>query len=612
MAISRYGGVTGSKNINEDFENINVAFNNVAAESDTNKSVVDNHLISNQAHAAAQITYGPSSVKQALDDANTGIDVVNDRIDNLIITGGDSSPEVADARGGYSVLGGRLNAFDAQFIDIAYSAKVNGLKGDGVTNDYSALNAMLTNIGATKAQIYFGKGTYIIGSNITIPPNVKLIFANGAMLSPNTGVTITINGPIDAGVYQIFGGNGTITGSPKVDSVYPQWFGAVADASTDCSSAFQKALNFAKGIPVRVICGESSYVFNNHITMTTNNTLIGEGRNSFIYCRSKYFIKIAGNNCTVDGFVINMNEAPSGGSAIRIDTSTQVISNTRIANIRFYACHNSISDVQGGSFINDVIIERCYTWLDKGEQFTLWYTQGFVTLREVVVDRSSNAYPVNWNGISIHSFGGLELEKVDVLGPTSVLTPPVYQPGYGIYIKGDPALSPTIWLTRVLIDNIMQDGLYIENVKNIVCNNVMVYQAFGIQMRLTNVQYGQFLNTFIVGSKGITGAPSTQAGLIMKDCSNLQFSELIINDNNSHGLYMDTVTDCNFNNVQIKNNGGWGKIDAQLCDRNITTNARVSGNTSGSVFQLGAASAFCNWIANAGTFRVNDVGAFSQ
>ncbi|MNE90373.1 hypothetical protein D3C80_1878780 [compost metagenome] len=115
-----------------------------------------------------------------------------------------------------------------------------------------------------------------------------------------------------------------------------------------------------------------------------------------------------------------------------------------------------------------------------------------------------------------------------------------------------------------------------------------------------------------MGSKNITGAPSTQTGLIMKDCSNLQFSELIINDNNSHGLYMDTVTDCNFNNVQIKNNGGWGKIDAQLCDRNITTNARVSGNTSGSVFQLGAASAFCNWIANAGTFRSSDVGAFSQ
>lgn len=75
---------------------------------------IDQHEASTVAHPAQHITYagdvtGASDVKQ-------GLDKVYQRV-NQIIAGGDSSAEVVDARGSYSVLGDRLNASDAQLAD---------------------------------------------------------------------------------------------------------------------------------------------------------------------------------------------------------------------------------------------------------------------------------------------------------------------------------------------------------------------------------------------------------------------------------------------------------------------------------------------------------------
>ncbi len=76
---------------------------------------INAHEASTVAHPAQNITYsglvvGAANVKQGLDNVYTRV--------NDIIADGDSSAEVVDARGGYPVLGDRLNASDAQLADI--------------------------------------------------------------------------------------------------------------------------------------------------------------------------------------------------------------------------------------------------------------------------------------------------------------------------------------------------------------------------------------------------------------------------------------------------------------------------------------------------------------
>jgi hypothetical protein len=117
----------------------------------------------------------------------------------------------------------------------------NVLAGDGTTDARAAIALAMAN-----SDTLFTAGTYRVASNITITGTIR--FAKGAMLKPASGVTITIAGSIEAGMYQIFdlslGGAIISTESGvntnPVTTAYPDWWGTPADRST----AIQAAINF--------------------------------------------------------------------------------------------------------------------------------------------------------------------------------------------------------------------------------------------------------------------------------------------------------------------------------------------------------------------------------
>lgn len=90
-----------------------------------------------------------------------------------------------------------------------------------------------------------------VSANLTI--NGRLITTQGGLLNVATGITITINGCFEAGLYQVFSCTGTgkvVFGSGTVSQVYPEWWGAVAGVSAANMSAFQVAVD--TGLPVKV------------------------------------------------------------------------------------------------------------------------------------------------------------------------------------------------------------------------------------------------------------------------------------------------------------------------------------------------------------------------
>ncbi len=102
-------------------------------------------------------------------------------------------------------------------------------------------------IGNGEADIVLPGGhTFEIATDMTVPAGIQLRFGSGAVLAPETGVTVTINGGIAAPRSTIFGGSGTITGTLAGAAVLPQWFGVVADGESDDTQALQKALAFPK------------------------------------------------------------------------------------------------------------------------------------------------------------------------------------------------------------------------------------------------------------------------------------------------------------------------------------------------------------------------------
>jgi hypothetical protein len=102
----------------------------------------------------------------------------------------------------------------------------------GVTDgsaDSRAAFVLADSIGA----ITVPRGSYLIGSDLTLTNDI--FFAPGAMLVIPDGVTVTLNGHVDAGIQQIFACSGTgkvVLGLSKNYIGFAEWWGAITNNST--------------------------------------------------------------------------------------------------------------------------------------------------------------------------------------------------------------------------------------------------------------------------------------------------------------------------------------------------------------------------------------------
>lgn len=120
-----------------------------------------------------------------------------------------------------------------------------GFLANGVTDERNLLEAVVNGsmqgVGGGVLEI---RGNVRINSNITIPTNVEIKFIKGGTLKPGAGATITINGAVNAGRYQIFdcslGGSILFAQYNDVEA-NPIWFGADPNpGGADSTIPFQK------------------------------------------------------------------------------------------------------------------------------------------------------------------------------------------------------------------------------------------------------------------------------------------------------------------------------------------------------------------------------------
>ncbi len=113
-----------------------------------------------------------------------------------------------------------------------------------------------------------------ISSNTTVPATVQLIVENGALFTIDTGVTLTIEGPFQAGVYQIFDcvGTGEVVFTNQLTG-YPEWWGAVInDSGADCTAAINAAI---VALPITQFQSADYYIADTIYLTTNGRTLQG-------------------------------------------------------------------------------------------------------------------------------------------------------------------------------------------------------------------------------------------------------------------------------------------------------------------------------------------------
>jgi len=92
--------------------------------------------------------------------------------------------------------------------------------------EYASFSAAIDAIGADKATLLIPDQQNVTGDK-TVPSNVALKILQGGSLNVSAGKTVTINGWLEAGLYQIFEGVGDVVLGPgAVKEVCPEWWGA--------------------------------------------------------------------------------------------------------------------------------------------------------------------------------------------------------------------------------------------------------------------------------------------------------------------------------------------------------------------------------------------------
>ena len=116
---------------------------------------------------------------------------------------------------------------------------------NGVYQPFTDLIEAVSEVGTNTGVLLLADGVYPVTNNLVISESIDLHIENGAVIDTAEGKSLTIAGSIDAGIYQIFSGNGDVfyTGS-RTPYVYPQWFGAEVNDSVDDASYINRCVNY--------------------------------------------------------------------------------------------------------------------------------------------------------------------------------------------------------------------------------------------------------------------------------------------------------------------------------------------------------------------------------
>ena len=158
---------------------------------------------------------------------------------------------------------------------------------------YASINAAITAIGSTQTTLVV-PNAQTLTANLIIPSTLKLQILKGGSIVKASTYTLTINGPFEAGLYQIFSGfdTGVTFGAGSVAEVRPEWWTENATpGTTDMTTALTAALATGKNVQLNgCIYGTTG----GHRIATDGQHIYGAGR------EKTTIKKLSGTNYVID------------------------------------------------------------------------------------------------------------------------------------------------------------------------------------------------------------------------------------------------------------------------------------------------------------------------
>lgn len=351
----------------------------------------------------------------------------------------------ANGVGGLAPMTSNLDCsvFTGASASLKITACANGLPSSGGTLDTRNIQGSQTwntdaFSGITKPIDFICQGTtFVVSLNSTVPLNVNLVAGKGCLFSVNSGVTLTINGPITPIAAQIFSGTGSISlaSNHQIVAVDPRWFGADPAGVNVSTSGLQSAINAAGG---------------GHLVCPPNSTFLIDGP-LYLYPANQGITWDGPANCviraksgvTAFNMIVDGSGSASGGSTVGsiggftidgIDKSTGSCLNGFMVYDHDWGLYNQLF-VQNCA--NDGIIVS--QWGSANTTSTGAATMG-VTTALTLANISPNGYTIHafdlllldcdgtsatTTGCNAGNAGAEQVEVMSVLGSVVTLTAPV-------------------------------------------------------------------------------------------------------------------------------------------------------------------------------------------
>jgi len=223
-----------------------------------------------------------------------------------------------------------------------------------------------------------GNQTYQISTDLTVPATVCLVMHRGAIFSVDVAKTLTINGLFEAGLFQVFSGTGTVAfDDVSAPEYYPEWFGAVADGTTDDGVEI-RALLAAMPAGGKISFNQGTYAVTGttgipitislHWYMNSGSKLLFSD-DATVYVKPDSVTGLIFENLTID----------AGAPAVRgieaalylMDCSETFVTNLRVLSAAGtgYICNGGADHHISNSHVNDTLADG-FHWTDKATRFT--------------------------------------------------------------------------------------------------------------------------------------------------------------------------------------------------------------------------------------------------
>ena len=195
-----------------------------------------------------------------------------------------------------------------------------------------------------------------VAGDVTVPEYLTLAFVGGGILDIDATHTITIEGPVQSPATQIFDGAGNVLFAgygAGAREVYPEWWGAQGNDSTDDTDAIQAAID-SLGSYGGVVSFRPGAYQNTGITLTSDVCLRGNHRGTVRLIHNAFSgacVTLA-NNCQrarIDNLSIRKDDSVSSGG-YGVDGRDGYIENFamenfQITNFQFGLCVEEGEDI---------------------------------------------------------------------------------------------------------------------------------------------------------------------------------------------------------------------------------------------------------------------------